>query len=186
VDARDGPSFADAHLPGSLNIPLEESFASYVGWLVPFGAPIALLAPDRNALVEASTQLFRIGYERIEGALDGGIEAWRSSGRELASYPTVAVADLAAELRRGDRPDVVDVRQRSEWDAAHLEGSRHVFVGDVPRRWDDFDHASATTLACASGYRAAMAASVLDRAGIPVRLLTPGGVPRVLRTLASS
>jgi glyoxylase-like metal-dependent hydrolase (beta-lactamase superfamily II) len=183
VDGRDGAAFAERHVPGSLNVPLEESFASYVGWLVPFGEPIALLVPDGPALAEAATQLFRIGIEPV-GHLEGGIDAWRAGGRDLASYPTVDVAELLAELgsgELGEAGEIVDVRQPSEWAAGHLDGSRHAFVGDVPERLDTFRRDEPTTVICASGYRSAMAASVLDRAGLPVRLVARGGVPRALR-----
>ena len=182
VDARDGRAFAAAHVLGSLNVPLEDSFASYVGWLVPFGSPLVLVA-EGTRLAEAELQLFRIGFDRLEGHLAGGIDAWRDHGGPLGSYPTITVGDLVGELRRGDAGDVVDVRQASEWDAGHLEGSRHVFVGDVGDRLDAFDPSATTTLACASGYRASMAASLLDRAGLPVRLLARSGVPRVLHRL---
>lgn len=186
VDAREGEAFAMAHVPGSLNVPLEESFASYVGWLVPFGAALVLLVSEHAALVEASTQLFRIGYERVEGNLEGGIEAWRAAGRPIASYPTLELADLVGELERGEAGDVVDVRQRSEWEAGHLDGSRHEFIGDLPGRLDAFDPRTTSTLVCASGYRSSMAASVLDRAGVPVRLVCRSGVPRALRMLRSA
>lgn len=186
VDARDGASFARAHVPGSLNVPLEASFGSYVGWLVPFGSPIVLLVPDRGALVEGATQLFRIGYERLEGYLERGIEAWTAERREVASYPTIELDDLLDELARGEAGDVVDVRQRAEWDAGHLEGSRHVFVGDLPDRLDAFDAGTRSTVVCASGYRSAMAASLLDRAGVPVRLVARAGVPKALKRRARS
>jgi len=90
------------------------------------------------------------------------------------------------ELARGEAGDMVDVRQSSEWDEGHLEASRHVFVGDMPGRIDEFDPRTTTTLICASGYRSAMAASVLDGAGIPVRLVARSGVPRALRMLQPS
>lgn len=183
VDARDGASFAAAHVPGSVNVPLEESFASYVGWLVPFGEPLVLLVAGEDGLVEAATQLFRIGYDAVAGHMSDGVDAWHAAGRDVASYPTVEVPELAAELGRGEAGDVVDVRQRSEWDAGHLDGSRHLFVGDVARRLDGFDRAVPSTVICASGYRSAMAASVLDRAGFPVRLVPRGGVRRALRLL---
>ncbi|MGH2636954.1 MAG: MBL fold metallo-hydrolase [Actinomycetota bacterium] len=186
VDARDGGSFATAHVPGSLNIPLEESFGSYVGWLVPFGAEVVLLLPDRSDLVEASTQLFRIGYERLGGRLEGGVEAWRASGRAVRSYPTITIADLVDELAGGVAGDVTDVRQRSEWETGHLDDTRHVFIGDLGDRLEEFDTTAATTVVCASGYRSAMAASVLDRAGRPVRLVPKSGIPRALKILARS
>jgi rhodanese-related sulfurtransferase len=186
VDARPGSEFAASHVPRALNVPLEASFASYVGWIVPFGAPLALVVPDGAALLEAATQLFRIGYEAILGYLDGGVGSWEASGRAVGSYPAVSVAHLVRELERGEAGDVVDVRQRSEWDAGHLDGTRHVFVGDVPDRVDAFDPARVTTVVCASGYRASMAASILDRAGLPVRPVTQGGVPRALRLRRSA
>ncbi len=186
VDARPGAEFAAAHVPGSLNVPLEASFGSYVGWLVPFGAPLALLVPHEIALAEASTQLFRIGYERVAGHVDGGLEAWRASARPTSSYSTVEVDRLAAEVDEGTAGDVVDVRQPSEWEAGHLHGSRHVFVGDLPDRLDEFDPNRITTVVCASGYRSAMAASLLDRAGVPVRLVPRHGVPRALRLRRSA
>jgi rhodanese-related sulfurtransferase len=186
VDARDGASFAQAHVPGSLNVPLEESFASYVGWLLPFGATVALLVPDEPSLVEASTQLFRIGFSPVAGRLDGGIEAWLASGGEIATYPTVRIEDLVAELERDDAPDVVDVRQRSEWDEGHFERSRHVFVADVPDRLREIDRGETVTVVCASGYRSAMAASLLDRAGTAVRLVPRRGVPWALRHRSSA
>ncbi|HEX6230213.1 MAG TPA: MBL fold metallo-hydrolase [Actinomycetota bacterium] len=181
VDAREGSAFAAGHVPGSLNVPLEASFGSYVGWLVPFGSPVVLLLPGRGALEEAATQLFRIGYERLEGHLDGGVHAWRAEGRGLASYPTLEVEDLLGELDRGEAGDVVDVRQRTEWDEGHLDGSRHVFVGDLPDRLDGFDRTVRTTIVCASGHRSSMAASLLAREGVPVRLVARAGVPRALR-----
>jgi glyoxylase-like metal-dependent hydrolase (beta-lactamase superfamily II)/rhodanese-related sulfurtransferase len=183
VDTRDGSRFAGAHVPGSLNIPLEPSFAAYVGWLLPFVTPVVLLAESRDALVEASTQLHRIGWDTILGHLEGGIGAWASSGREVASYPAIGVEELVAEIRRGEAGDVVDVRQRTEWDAGHLEGSRHVFVGDVPDLPNAFSSSVRSTIVCASGYRSSMVASLLARDGVPVRVVSIAGVPRALRLL---
>lgn len=186
VDTRPGHSFAGGHVPGSINIPLESSFASYVGWLLPFGHPLALVVQDDDALAEAATQLFRIGIERIEGYLEGGIEAWRASGADLESFPTIEVADLVAEIGHGSAAEVLDVRQPTEWAAGHIEGSRHLFVGDVPDHVNEFDRSSPTTVICASGYRSAMAASLLHRDGVPVRLVASGGVPEAVRALRSS
>ena len=182
VDAREGAAFAQAHVPGSLNVPLEDSFASYIGWLVPFGTPIVLVAPDAEARAEATTQLFRIGYDRVFGFLDGGIDAWAASGRSVSTYPLASVEDLVAEARDGSGR-VLDVRQRAEWDAGHLPGSRHCFIGDVPARLPELQGTGEVVVACASGYRSAMAASLLHAAGARVRLVARGGVPNALRRM---
>jgi len=186
VDVRDGDTFAERHVAGSLNIPLEPSFASYVGWLVPFATPLVLSVPDDEALEEACVQLRRIGWDAILGHLGGGVDAWAASGRATSSFPTVRVDQLVDELGAGRAGGILDVRQGTEWDDGHLEGSTNVFVGDLPDRLGGFDHGERQTVICASGYRSSMAASLLDGVGVPVRLVARSGVPRALRSLSSS
>jgi hydroxyacylglutathione hydrolase len=183
VDARSRNDFAAAHIPGSLNVELDDTFGSYVGWLVPFNAALLLVLPqpELEALAEARAQLVRIGYERVEGYLAGGIVAWTNEGRATSSYPTASFEDLCRALGSGQRPWVLDVRQRSEWDAGHIEGSEHVFVGDLPQQLDAVPRDEEVWAVCATGHRSSMAASLLDRQGIPVRLVGAGGVPGVLR-----
>ena len=90
--------------------------------------------------------------------------------------------DLVAEARDGSGR-VLDVRQRAEWDAGHLPGSRHCFIGDVPARLPELLGTGEVVVACASGYRSAMAASLLHAAGARVRLVARGGVPNALRRI---
>jgi hydroxyacylglutathione hydrolase len=183
VDGRERRAFAAGHIPGSISIDLDDSFASYVGWIVPFGAPIVLVLPEdrpeHETAVEASTQLFRIGYEAVDGFLQGGAAAWVEAGLPTRSYPVASIDELAIAVGE-ERARVLDVRQQTEWDAGHIEGSTHVFVGDVNARLTEIPRDQEVWTVCASGHRAAMAASLLDRHGIPVRLVTPGGVPDVL------
>jgi len=194
VDVRDGAAFAERHVAGSLNVPLEPSFPSYVGWLLPFATPVVLSVPDDerdgerddDALDEASLQLRRIGWDAVLGHLEGGIDAWTASGRATRSFPILRLEQLVDELAAGEAGEILDVRQTTEWDAGHLEGSRHLFVGDLPERLDGFDPSERQTVICASGYRSSMAASLLDGAGVPVRLVARSGVPRALRSLAAS
>jgi hydroxyacylglutathione hydrolase len=183
VDGRDRRAFAAGHIPGSIAIELDDSFASYVGWIVPFGAPIVLVLPEdrpeHEAALEAATQLFRIGYEAVDGFLQGGVAEWVNARRPVRSYPVASIDELATAVGEG-RARVLDVRQQTEWDAGHLEGSTHMFVGDVRTHIGEIPRDRVVWTACATGHRAAMAASFLDRHGIPVRLVTPGGVPDVL------
>ncbi len=178
VDARDREAFASGHLPGALNVELGDSFSAYVGWLVPFGGRIVLILPDDapDAAGEAVAQLFRIGYGDGLGRLAGGVDAWVASGRPLRSYPTARMRDLYAERAGGRRPRIVDVRQPAEWaEEGTLPGSELVFVGDLPARVGSLAGEPEAWVLCVSGYRAAIAASVLDAAGITVRLVSSGG-----------
>jgi rhodanese-related sulfurtransferase len=188
IDGRERRAFAAGHIPGSISIELDDSFASYVGWIVPFGAPIVLVLPEdrpeHEAAVDASTQLFRIAYEAVDGFLQGGVAAWVEADLPLRSYPIASIDELATAVDE-ERARVLDVRQQTEWDAGHLEGSTHVFVGDVNARLTEIPRDQEVWTVCASGHRAAMAASLLDRAGIAVRLVTPGGVSDVLARVGS-
>lgn len=189
VDARDRDAFARAHVPGSINIELDGTFAGYVGWLLPFGAPLLLVLPDRapDALAEATTELLRIGYERIVGWLDGGLEAWAASGRAVGSYPTVTMRGLHAERAAGQEDGILlDVRQPIEWqNDGVVPGAERIFVADLPGRLDELPRDRRVTVFCKSGSRSAIAASLLDRAGLDVRVVTAGGVDRWPEPLAA-
>jgi hydroxyacylglutathione hydrolase len=185
VDGRDREAFAGAHVAGSLNVELNEQFSSYVGWLVPFGEPVALIAERHGDAPEAARHLMRIGYEeQVVGYLSGGIEAWEEAGLPVRTYAVGQVDDLCAQLAGPEPPLVLDVRQEREHRSAALPGSLHVFVGDLPARLDDVPRDRPVWAACASGHRSSMAASVLDAAGIPVTLLARGGIRDVLKRCA--
>ena len=98
VDMRNRKNFAAAHIPGSINIELDESFATYAGWIVPFGAPIILIAEAQKQseqIQEAVTQLIRIGYENIKGYLENGLENWIASTGAVRSYATGTIEAYA-------------------------------------------------------------------------------------------
>jgi hydroxyacylglutathione hydrolase len=184
VDGRKRQQFAAAHLPGSVNVELNDEFASYVGWVVPFGEPVALVVPEpeATAAARAARQLLGIGYEAIAGYLEGGVQAWVATGLPVRSYPTATVDDLCEAYRSGgvEPGRIVDVRQQVEWDDGHIAGSVHLFVGDLPSRVDKLPRSGELWMACRSGHRAALATSLADAAGLPVRLVVRDGVPAFL------
>jgi rhodanese-related sulfurtransferase len=176
LDGRDRWSFAEAHLPGALNVELDDSFSSYVGSVVPFGTRLVLVLPEpaRAEGREAVTQLVRIGYDALAGHLEGGVQAWRDSGRALDSYPARDVATLPV----GDpAAQVLDVRQPAEVADRTLPGSRHIFLGDLPQRMGELSRDRVVWVVCASGRRAAVGASLLRRGGFRVVVVARGGVP---------
>lgn len=175
VDARDRDEFAAGHIPGSVNIELNSGFGSYVGWMVPFGAPVILVLPDpvEASAAEAVTQLLRIGWSQVPGYLADGISAWTGSMR---SYPTASVPDLCDAMTRRENLQVLDVRQELEWAWGTIPGSRTVFVADLPRQLDTIPRDRPAWVICSNGHRASIAASLLDAAGIPVHLIGAGSV----------
>lgn len=178
VDARDRDAFAATHIPGSINIELNAGFGGYVGWMLPFDAPVILVLPEpaSDSLADAVAQLIRIGWTNIVGYLDGGIDSWTRGGRPARAYPTAGVTDLCEAMAAGDPVNVLDVRQQLEWSWAAVPGSQRLFLADLPARLEEIPADRTNWVICSNGHRASIAASLLDRAGIPVRLVGAGGV----------
>lgn len=183
VDGRNRLDFARKHIAGAINVELNSSFSTYVGWLLPFDAPIVLVLPDHGEhamMHDAVLQLARIGFDRVQGFLEGGIDAWEESGRPVQSYGVCDIDDVCHAVMGNEEPYLLDVRQQTEWNAGHVPDSQHIFVGDLPKRISEVPTDRTIWVACASGYRAAMAASLLAREGRDVRLMAHDGVPEWL------
>ena len=181
VDGRPRAEFAGGHVPGSTNIELTESFASYVGWFVPFGATVALVLPEPigEALEEATQQLFRIGYDQVAGTLAGGFAAWAADpGARPAAYPTTTIEALHADAVAGRNAYALDVRDPHEWqEDGVMPGAIRIPLGDLSDRLASIPRDAPVTVMCKSGARASIAASLLDAAGLDVRLIARGGAP---------
>ncbi|NXY98328.1 MBL fold metallo-hydrolase [Streptomyces sp. BR123] len=178
VDGRDRASFAAGHLPGSICEELDDRFASLVAEVVPFGTRLVLVLPEPagEARREAVRQLLRIGYDNIAGHLAGGVDAWAAAGRPLRSFRTADAAELAGHLAerrvldvRPDRPD------------GGIPGALAVPLAELPRKLGELPRDREIWTVCGSGRRAVIAASLLDRAGIPVTAVTRGGAGDLVR-----
>src|SRR5437867_2130970 len=155
VDIRIGRDYDRGHIPGSYNVGIDGPVSAWVGWLIARGRPLILVGGGDKELHKAQRQLLRIGYDTIAGGLDGGIEAWQSSGREVSTFETVDVEDMAQWVLSAEPMTVVDTRDEHEWVAGHVPGAVHMYVRDAP-----------VAVHCASGYRAGIAASLLEQAGL--------------------
>ena len=162
VDLRSGDRYAASHLAGTLNFGLDGNFAPYLGWLIPWGTPVTLLADTVEDIAEAQRELVRIGVDRLAGAATGPAASWGHEGSRQ-SFPVTGFKDLAANHGRGDLV-VLDVRRRSEWRDAHIEGAVNIPLHELPARFADVPPGE-VWVHCMTGYRTAIAASVLDRAG---------------------
>jgi hydroxyacylglutathione hydrolase len=166
VDVRAGREYDRAHIPGSYSIGMEGPVSAWVGWLIARGRPIVLAGGTDAEHRNAQRQLLRIGFDAIAGELDGGMDTWRASGRELSSFETVDVEDLAHWVLSAEPMTVVDVRDEHEWVGGHVPGAIHLYVPDVPGRADEIPRDAPVAVHCASGYRAGIAASLLEQAGL--------------------
>jgi hydroxyacylglutathione hydrolase len=166
VDVRLGRDYDKGHIPGSYSIGLDGPLSAWVGWLVPRGRTIILIGGTDKEHHEAQRQLHRIGFDSIAGALDGGIDTWRAGGGEVSTFETVEVEDMAAWILSAEPMTVVDTRDEHEWAAGHVPGAVHMYVPDVPYRASEVPAEAPVAVHCASGYRAGIAASLLEQAGL--------------------
>ncbi|MFZ3493055.1 MBL fold metallo-hydrolase [Streptomyces sp. 5.8] len=166
VDVRPVTAFSVGHIPGAISIPLRDQFATWLGWLLPDDAPIGFVAAPGQDLSEITWQALKIGYERLAGHLDGGMDAWTAAGGEQQTLALVS-AD-----RIGNRP-VLDVRQRAEHTAGHIKGALHIELGDLAAHADEAPNGA--VVACGHGERAMTAASLLQRAGHQNLAVLDGG-----------
>jgi hydroxyacylglutathione hydrolase len=170
IDGRDVEQWAAEHPTGAVSIALRPQFASWLGWVVPFGEPVVLLI-DEEQLGEALRLARRIGYDRVLGWLEGGVEAWAAAGLPTASLEIVTAEEAGA--RTGDGAKLLDVRQRGEWERSRVPGALHVELGDVIAGKRP---AGELITFCGHGERSATAASLLLRDGGRVANLA-GGLP---------
>src|SRR5207249_2737294 len=126
LDVRGSAAYGAGHLPGSVNIGLGGSFASWAGTLLPPGRSIVVVAEDEAGVEEAVTRLARVGLDTVTGHLAGGVAAWDRAGLPLRVRPQITVDELAARRRENAGLQVVDVRRKGEYAAGHVPGARHV------------------------------------------------------------
>jgi hydroxyacylglutathione hydrolase len=162
VDLRARRAFAANHVAGTLSFDLDGSFATYLGWLIPWGTPLTLLGQTAEQVAEAQRELVRIGIDRPAAAATGHPGDW-AGGQALRSYPVADFTDLES-VRRHHPVIILDVRRDQEWDASHISGAVHIPLHQLPARLAEVP-AGEVWVHCEAGYRASVAASFLDAAG---------------------
>ncbi len=167
VDLRSRRAFAAGHLPGTRNFEAGQNFATYLGWLHAWGAPLTLIGEDLEQVRTARRELVRIGVDRLAGASTLGDQT--AEVGEARSYRVADFAALAAARRTGP-VRILDARRDDEWRDGHVEGAMHIPVHQLMNRQDEVPDGEVWVY-CGSGYRAAIAASILDRSGREVVLI---------------
>jgi hydroxyacylglutathione hydrolase len=170
LDLRDPAAFATAHIPGSLNIGLGGNIALWTGWLLDPAANLVLIGAGDNTEVQQATRALRnVGLDHIAGHLTGGFPAWLRAGLPIATTPLLTPANL------GHNRTLLDVRNPSEFLAAHIPGAQNISLGSLQHHLDQLPNGP-ITLVCEGGYRASIAASLLARHGFKNLAVLNGGM----------
>jgi hydroxyacylglutathione hydrolase len=182
IDGRDQREFDAAHVPGSINVTMNQSgVGTRAAWAVdPESEVIATADGDEDAR-RMARMLEAVGFRNVRGYLAGGISAWRAAKLQVGTTPAIDVPTLAERLRR-EEVVLLDVRAKGEWETGHVAGSIHVpyqrLREGVPEEVRSAEGPLA--VACSGGIRSALAASLLKRAGVTnVEHVADGGVPNL-------
>lgn len=157
IDLRSRESFAEGHLSGSVNVEYGAQFATWVGWLTSEDTEIVLLTDDPGDLTEARRDLERIGIEGTHARV-------LVPGVDLPSHPTLRRAAWSGLADAPADRVLVDVRHVDEYDDGHLPDAIHIPLHHLETRLHELP-AGEVWVRCLSGYRAGIAASLLQRAG---------------------
>ena len=191
LDTRSESDFTRAHIPGSLFIGIDGGFAPWVGALIEDVSTPILVVTDPGREEEVVMRLSRVGYDYVEGLLEGGIIGWASAGFDIASIDNIKAKDLHTI---GEEDRIVDVRKIGEYESSHLESSVHVPLVQVEEHSDSFSKDGKHFIHCAGGYRSVIACSILKQKGVHNVVNVLGGyteieksdLPRVETACANS
>ncbi len=181
LDVRTPAEFAKGHIPNSIFIGLDGSFAPWVGeLLVDIKYPILLIvSPGREE--EAVTRLSRVGFDNTLGYLEGSFAAWEKSGKEIAEVNSVPSRQLENDYSEF-QARIFDVRKNSEHVSEHIEGSKNIPLSSINDHLAELPKKENFYIHCAGGYRSMIAASVLKSRGIHNIIDVQGGFKAIKET----
>jgi hydroxyacylglutathione hydrolase len=181
VDVRTELQFDEAHIPAAVCITaLRGGFGSKLAWLAEAGQPLVLVGRDDEDASEAAELAAAVGLTDVAGYLAGGMTSWREEKMPVERVDRMTVEELHDRWEQDrDAIQVLDVRERPEWERGHIPGSIHRPYHDIRELPEGLDPERPVAAICGSGQRSAVAASLLKRLGVrQVIHVSEGGVPR--------
>ena len=144
-----------------INIGIDGKYATWAGTMLKRDRPIVVIADDER-VEESILRLGRIGFDHVNGYLQGGMDALRDRSDLLATVQRITAPALGED--EGD-VHVVDVRTANEWGAGHIEGSLNIPLNQLEGRLDEVPTTGTVVVLCQSGYRSSLAVSLLQQRG---------------------
>ena len=164
LDTRHATVFTKGFIPGSIFIGLEGRFAEWAGSLLSFEKPM-ILVTEPGKEEESIIRLSRVGFNKIQGYLQGGFEAWQNSGETVDMIIDVEPDELAMDIPHDSNLVVIDVRRETEFADGHIKDAQNLPLNEMNDvvNLAHFEDNQNLYVHCAGGYRSVIAASVLKR-----------------------
>jgi hydroxyacylglutathione hydrolase len=167
VDVRTDLQFDEAHIPGSIAITmLSAGFGTKLAWVADRGQEIVLIGRDDEDARRAARLAVAVGMRSLGGFLAGGMTSWRAEHREVKGVERIQVSELHDRSENDPGLQILDVRERAEWDEGHIPGSVHVPYHDIRGIPEGIDAGRPVAVICGSGTRSVIAASLLKHHGL--------------------
>jgi glyoxylase-like metal-dependent hydrolase (beta-lactamase superfamily II)/rhodanese-related sulfurtransferase len=178
IDVRTALQFDEAHLPGSISNPVVQAgFGTKLAWIAERSQEVVFVGRDDEDGIHAAHLAGSVGITAVGGYLEGGMTSWREEKRETRRIPRMDVAGLRRLTQEDPAVQVLDVRERAEWDEGHIPRSIFVPYHDIRSLPDAVDPGRPVAVICSSGQRSGVAASLLLRHGAgQVLHVVDGGV----------
>ena len=166
LDTRPSTVFTAGFVPESISIGLDGRYAEWAGSLLPYNQPLVLVT-EIGQEAESITRLARVGIDKVQGYLEGSVEAWQAAGEKLDLIIDIEPDELAMDMPYDHRLQVLDVRKPGEYDAGHVRGAANIPLSEMndPLRLAKVDDDHNLYVHCAGGYRSVIACSLLKRQG---------------------
>lgn len=165
IDVRSQQEFAKSHIPRSIFIGVDGSFAPWVGALIKDVNQAILLVAPSGREEEVITRLSRVGFDNTIGFLKNGIDAWKKAGKETDSIKSIS-ADAFEKIYLSVHPPVFDVRKEIEYEVSHLKNAENTPLETLNDFLKQYPSDESFYIHCAGGYRSIIAASILKSRGI--------------------
>ena len=174
LDVRDQNNFAKGHIPRSIFIGLNGSFAPWVGALIADVKQSILLVTSEGHEEETITRLSRVGFDQTLGYLKGGFEAWKKAAKEYDTVSSIP-ATVFKEVNESGDVRVYDVREESEYLSEHVLDANNTPLAYLNNHLAEFPDTETFYVHCKGGYRSMIAASILKSRGIHNLINVKGG-----------
>jgi rhodanese-related sulfurtransferase len=105
-------------------------------------------------------------FDHVQGYLDGGVQPLETRPHLVEHTERITALTLAEQLTSDAPPVVLDVRTAKEWQDKHIEGSLSIPLQHLRERIDEVPRDRYLVVHCGSGYRSAIASSLLTQHGV--------------------
>ncbi|HRP89370.1 MAG TPA: MBL fold metallo-hydrolase [Edaphocola sp.] len=159
IDTRNKFDFANGYIQNSINIQNNNALSTWAGWLLNYEEQFVIIAKE-NEMEEITRKLMRIGLDNIYGF----VTDISSLDEALITGNVIDIQEFK-KLRLQDDVQIVDLRGATEYNAGHLEGADHIFVGTLESNLDKLDKNKQIVVHCQAGDRSAIGYSLLKKHG---------------------